>query len=100
MQSKLMFGMTKARSGASDSSEYMDTWTSMNLHEPPRTSKDIHRHPQTSTDIHGIPPSLVEISGRCTLFLCYSKAAARVHIPAYHCSQVPVSGPFKAGEDG
>src|SRR5258705_10829650 len=29
----------------------------------------------------------------------FVKAAARVCIPAYHCSQVPVSGPFEAGEE-
>ncbi len=32
-----------------------------------------HRNPSNSTKIHGIPPSSVEISGRCTLFLCYSQ---------------------------
>jgi len=62
--------------------EYMDTWTSMNLQGHPQTSTDIHGHPWklieshrnplNSTKIHEIPPSSVEISGRCTLFLCYS----------------------------
>jgi len=43
MQSKLMLGMTKARSGASESS--LGIYGHM--------AKDIHRHPQTSMDIHG-----------------------------------------------
>src|SRR5258708_9810585 len=29
----------------------------------------------------------------------FVKATARVCIPAYHCSHVPVSGPFEAGEE-
>src|SRR5258708_2813807 len=72
MQSKLMLGMTKARSGASESSlgiyGHMDlhghpwtghpwthglSWTSMDIHRHPWKLMESHRNPWNSTKLGG-----------------------------------------------